>query len=403
VLILSAGKILKNPFGGEDLFSRHLSRWLATLHQEITLMGIEFAGIRVRNLTYDNVNDEQVAKLGKKVSKASKSRFGYLLYSLRTVIWLCQVLRILSISMTDPINIIHAQDSGYTGLAAIIAGKILRIPVIITLHGIRYSQIEQNPYVNSLLKRAALKIERRLDAFTLSKANIVTIVSPTMKCYVTGVAPESIVASIPVAIREKNFEFSEEKRELIRKELGIEKQCRIIGYVGRLSYEKNLNTLLHSFSEAVKYDSTLILILVGEGPIEMELRKQTRDLNIESKVIFCGFRNDIHNILSSFDIFILPSYIEGTSNALIEAMMCGCAIVCSDIPGNRELVSNNSDALLVRPDDPVGFKDAILLLLGNKTLRDQLQSNVKMKGSQYDEDIVFPKYLQYYQDLCRKS
>jgi len=301
--------------------------------------------------------------------------------------------------MTNPIHIIHAQDSGYTGLAAIIAGKILKIPVIITLHGIRYDQIKLNPHVNKTLKRIALKIEYKLDAYTLAKADLVTIVSPTMKDYVERVSPKTIIDNIPVAVKMKDFEFSEEKRQSIRKELGIKNECKIIGYVGRLSYEKNVETLLYSFSEVVKQDSSLILIIVGEGPLETELRKQTGDLNIVDKVIFCGFRSDIHKILSSFDIFILPSFMEGTSNALIEAMMCGCAIICSDIPGNNQLLSNNSDALLVRPDDREGFKDGIVMLLSDKSFRVQLQNNAKQKARGYDENIIFPKYLRYYQEL----
>jgi len=405
VLILSAGKILKNPFGGEDLFSRHLGRWLTKLQQEVTLMGIEFAGLRVRHLTHYAMKDKQIPKIkeSSNVSNISKKlHLGYLEYSFRTVFWIFQVLRILSISMTNPIHIIHAQDSGYTGLAAIIAGKILKIPVIITLHGIRYDQIKLNPYVNKTLKKIALKIENKLDVFTLANANLITIVSPAMKDYVERVSPKSSIDVIPVAIKMKDFEFSEEKKQMVHKELGIKNEYKVIGYVGRLSYEKNIETLLYSFSEAVKQDSLLILVIVGEGPLEMELRKQTRDLDIVDKVMFCGFRNDIHVILSSFDIFILPSFMEGTSNALIEAMMSGCAIICSDIPGNRLLLSNNRDALLVQPEDREGFTNGIMMLLTNKAFRIQLQNNAKLKAGGYNEDIIFPKYLQYYQKLCSK-
>ena len=64
-------------------------------------------------------------------------------------------------------------------------------------------------------------------------------------------------------------------------------------------------------------------------------------------------------ILSSLDIFILPSYLEGLSIALLEAMACGRAIICSDIPANRELLTHNKEALLVNPHDPEALKQAI--------------------------------------------
>jgi glycosyltransferase involved in cell wall biosynthesis len=401
ILLLSAGKVFKTPFGGEDLLTRLLGGWLANNHHEVTLIGIEFAGIRARHITYENVKN-QTPKIKKKKNGTKKIGLDYILYSLRTVIWFLQVLKILSINVKHPVNVIHAQDSGYTGLAAIVVGKILSVPVIISLSGIRYNQIESNPYVNEILKKIALKIEHKLDVFTLRNADLVTMVSSTMKYYVQEVAPKSIIATIPAAIKTENFEFSDAKREQLRRELGIDNKSKVIGYIGRLSYEKNLFTLLNSFADAAKFDYSLKLVLVGEGPLEFELRKKARDIHIEDKVIFCGYRDDISNILSGIDIFVLPSFIEGTSTALLQAMTCGRAIICSDISGNRELVTNNKEALLVNPNDRDGFRQAIILLSSDDTLRSRLGFNAKINANQYDEDIVLPKFLQYYQDLCKK-
>ena len=405
VLLLSAGKILRTPFGGEDLFSRSLGKWLAKMQKEVTLMGIEYAGMRVKHLTYLNVNsnNEPVGNIEKKKNKVKKPVLGYLFYSLRTIIWIFQVLKILAINVTKPISIIHAQDSGYTGLAAIVAGKILGIPVIITMHGIRYEQIESNPVVNKVIKKIALRIERKLDVLTLGNADLITIVSSTMKQYVQKIIAKSSVNYIPVAIKTKNFEYSEEKREMIRNELGIHKDIKIVGFVGRLSYEKNLSTLLYSFADAVNNNLSLKLVLVGEGPLEYELRKQTRDIHIDDRVIFCGFRDDIDELLSGFDIFVLPSLIEGTSHALLEAMTCGRSIICSDIPANRELVTNNKNALLFNPNDNTGLSAAIMLLSTDEMLRRKLGYNAKIVASQYDEEIVFPKFVQCYHGLCEKK
>jgi len=405
VLLLSAGKILNTPFGGEDLFSRSLGKWLAKMHVEVTLMGIEYAGMRVKHFTYFNVNsnNELVSKIEKKKNMVKKPIVGYLCYSLRTVIWIFQVLKILAINVTKPISIIHAQDSGYTGLAAMIAGKILGIPVIITMHGIRYEQIESNPVVNKVIKKIALRIERKLDVLTLGNVDLITIVSSTMRQYIQKLIAKNSVTYIPVAIKTKNFEYSEEKREMIRNELGIHKDIKIVGYVGRLSYEKNLSTLLYSFADAVKSNMSLKLVLVGEGPLEYELRKQTRDIHIDNRVIFCGFRDDIDKLLSSFDMFVLPSFFEGTSHALLEAMTCGRSIICSDIPANRELVTNDKNALLFNPNDNSGLSAAITLLSTDETLRRKLGSNAKIVASQYDEEIIFPQFVQCYNSLCEKK
>ncbi len=200
----------------------------------------------------------------------------------------------------------------------------------------------------------------------------------------------------------KNFEFSETNRESIRKEFNLEKKIKVIGFIGRFSLEKNLITLFNSFFEASKKNS-LKLMLVGTGIDEPRLRKFVNEKNIEDKVIFCGFRHDISEILSAIDIFVLPSYTEGLSTALLEAMATSRAIICSKIPANLSLVEHNKEALLVDPYRPEELIEAIHLLCRNDSLREKLGNNAKIKAQQYDEEIVFPKILQLYKRIIAKK
>lgn len=181
--------------------------------------------------------------------------------------------------------------------------------------------------------------------------------------------------------------------------MGLDNKSYVLGFVGRLSYEKNLFTLFDAFAAAVKSNSSLKLVLVGEGPLEFELKNRAGELGINDKVIFCGFRNDIGNILSSIDIFVLPSLIEGTSNALLQAMMESRAILCSNIPGNREIVTNDYEALMINPKDRDGFTNAILQLFSDEKLKNRLGRNARNTAAQYEEDVIFPKFIRFYQDL----
>ncbi len=150
-------------------------------------------------------------------------------------------------------------------------------------------------------------------------------------------------------------------------------------------------------------DPLLKLILVGSGPLEAQLKKCISERGIIDKVIFCGTRYDIGKILSGFDIFVLPSYTEGLSTALLEAMASGRAVICSDIPANHELVTHNKEALLINPYNPEELERAIQLLSNDYLFRLKLGNNAKIKASQYNEDIVFPNIVQYYNELCRKK
>src|SRR5438445_8089962 len=113
-------------------------------------------------------------------------------------------------------------------------------------------------------------------------------------------------------------------------------------------------------------------MVVGIGREESRLREEVRKWHIEDKVIFCGLRNDISRVLSALDIFVLPSYTEGLSSALLEAMSCGCAIICSDIPANQLLVTHNREGLLFNPYNLQELKEAIHLLSAGDSLRSKL-------------------------------
>jgi glycosyltransferase involved in cell wall biosynthesis len=425
ICLLSAGRVFANAYGGEEVFTISLGNWLVKEGYDVSLMGIDLAGLKskllhdshknrqpaddfattIRNNNNKNVpikNDSDVENSNNnkitKPDKINKFKFRHLLYSLRLFIWIFQVIRIVSINLKKPVTLIHAQDAGYTGLAAVVSGRLLGIPVIISLHSLRYRVVELEPSIPKLLKKAVLKLERSLDVFTIKNANNIMVVNSSLEEYCKQITDKKIYYFTP-AIKSNNFEFSENKRDTIRKELGLDRESKVIGYVGRLSPEKNLLNFLVSFTKLVNDDPLIKLVIVGRGPMESELKKFVSENNIEDKVIFCGVRSDIGSILSSLDIFILPSYTEGLSTALLEAMTCGRAIVCSDIPGNREVLTNNKEALLVNPYDLESLKSAILLLCNDISLQSKLGNNAKMKASQYNEDAAFGSILKYYQEL----
>ena len=250
--------------------------------------------------------------------------------------------------------------------------------------------------IHGRFNKILVKIEFRLDLFTIRNADGIIVVNPSIGDYFKKIAVPKRTNFIPVPIQLKNFKFSQMSRDLIRKYLGIDEKTKVIGFVGRFSPEKNLLTLLMSFKKVVLDNPSVKLVLVGTGPDECELKEYVIKNAINDKVIFSGVRYDIDKFLSGFDIFVLPSYTEGLSTALLEAMASGRAIICSDIPANRELVMHNQEAILVNPHCPEEFTRAIHLLSTDDALRSRLGANAKTKAGQYDESIVFPRIVRYY-------
>jgi glycosyltransferase involved in cell wall biosynthesis len=392
ICLLTSARVFEIAYSGEGRFTMSLGNWLTRQHLDVTLMGSGFASVKAKRLSKSTVEEDT-----RKQKKIKTIYPPYSIYALsRLVMSLLWICKILLLNIKSPITLIHAQDTGYAGLSAILSGKILGIPVILSSHGTRHKSLES--IIQGRFRKVLLKIEYSLDIFTIKNANRIIVANSSIKNYFEQIIPKKIIDFIPIPIKLKNFEFSEVNRDLIRNELQIEdSKTKVIGFVGRFSAEKNLLTLLISFANVAQDDPLIKLVLVGTGSLESQLREYVSKRNIEDKVIFCGVRYDIGRILSSFDIFVLPSYTEGLSTALLEAMASGRAIICSDIPANHELVAHNQEALLVNPYNSEELKQAIQLLSNNDSLRLKLGYNAKNRASQYDEDIVFPKILQYYQ------
>ena len=116
------------------------------------------------------------------------------------------------------------------------------------------------------------------------------------------------------AIDFKKFEFNENTREELRKELGIKEDVLVIGHVGRFMKQKNHEFLIDVFEKAIKQDDNIYLILVGQGPLEDKIKEMAKEKGIENKILFLGQRNDVNKLYQAMDIFVLPSLYEGLRN-----------------------------------------------------------------------------------------
>lgn len=116
------------------------------------------------------------------------------------------------------------------------------------------------------------------------------------------------------AIDLKKFEFNENTREDLRKELGIKEDTLIIGHVGRFMKQKNHEFLIEVFKELIKKNDNSILMLIGQGPLLNDMKQKVRDLNIEDKVKFIGQVTNVEKYYNIMDVFLFPSIYEGLRN-----------------------------------------------------------------------------------------
>lgn len=125
------------------------------------------------------------------------------------------------------------------------------------------------------------------------------------------------------------FRFDMQGRQRIRDEFSLEGHL-VIGHVGRFHEQKNHQYLINVFSKIQRVRQDAVLLLVGIGELENDIRKQVRELGLEGAVIFAGQRFDIPQLLSAMDVFVFPSFHEGMPNTVIEAQATGLPCVIAD-------------------------------------------------------------------------
>lgn len=146
----------------------------------------------------------------------------------------------------------------------------------------------------------------------------------------------------------------------------------VIGVVSVLRSEKNLSLLLEAFCAVRNAAPGLMLLVVGSGPEEAGLRQLAEKLGIAGQCVFQSATSDVADWLHAIDIFVLPSRSEALSNAIMEAMGCGCCVVASRVGGNPELVEDGTTGLLFELGDAGALAEQLGRLIQQPQLREQI-------------------------------
>jgi glycosyltransferase EpsF len=119
-------------------------------------------------------------------------------------------------------------------------------------------------------------------------------------------------------------------REAVRQELGLPREAKVLGHIGRFSASKNHRFLLQVLERAVRRDDSFHAVLVGDGPLKEEIEAEADRSGLRSHIRFLGVRPDIPRLLSAFDVFVFPSIFEGFGIAALEAQCAGVPCVVSE-------------------------------------------------------------------------
>ncbi|MEC5144386.1 Glycosyltransferase involved in cell wall bisynthesis [Chitinophaga sp. 180180018-2] len=245
------------------------------------------------------------------------------------------------------------------------AARSLGLPVVYTIHGWSFHE-----GLNPLAKRLRIAAEQ----FITRKTQMNICVSESNRQ--TGLQSFSTFNSIVIRNGINLNRFNPDAAcPDIKTALGIPAGRTVVGYIARMTLQKDPVTMVKAFAAALKREPSLYLLMVGDGELKQAAMDMAASLGITADVRFEGFRQDVPAVLQAMDIYCLPSLWEGFPIGVLEAMAMRKAVIATDVDGTKEAVTHGVDGWLVPAEDPERLTDAIVTLATDTQLRSTLQHN----------------------------
>lgn len=273
------------------------------------------------------------------------------------------------------------------GIFGTIAARLAGVPVIIVS---KRSFDKQGRWLESLWR------------CTNRMASAVLVNSEALAREAKAEGDPAKVVMIPCGVDTEHF-FPQDSRAA-RELLGLGADRLVVGSVGRMIARKGHRYLLEAAARLIKESLDFDVVLVGDGPERKALVRMARHLGLEQRVRFLGDRPDVRACLAAMDVFVLPSLHEGMSNALLEAMAMGKAVVASDGAGNEEVVTDGVSGLVVKAADADVLAAGLKLLIHDSSLRERLGRGAREHvEARFSRAAMVERFGELYETLVGRS
>ncbi|HWP84920.1 MAG TPA: glycosyltransferase family 4 protein, partial [Terriglobia bacterium] len=254
------------------------------------------------------------------------------------------------------VRILHCHNT-YADLVGLVAAKWCRIPCVTTLY----------VWGDFGFKRGVLQwIDARLlPYFDRITAHCETTRQQTLRMGFS----ESEVTLLPCGFEGRAVQFPAEERSRRRAEFGVGPQETVLIYVARFWPEKAHEVVLEGMKEILRHRPATTLWLLGVGPEEPRIRSMVREMNLEEKIRFLGFRSDLEEMLALADIMVHPSHMEGVPLAVLSGMAAGLPVVATRVGGLPEIVRHGETGVLIPPREPSVLAREVIQLIDHPEAR----------------------------------
>lgn len=291
---------------------------------------------------------------------------------------------IVKIIKDNKYEIIHINMLSAANIIPIIAAKSSGARVIIA-----HSHNANTP--KNIIKRFLHNLNKRI---ILKNSTHYFACSKKAGKWLFGENKKEEITVINNAVDVNRFIFNEEVRKEYRKMEGINDEF-VIGHVGRFSEQKNHNFLIDVFQRVYHKNKNSLLILVGVGELEDEIREKVRRLGLDKNVKFLGVRRDVSKLYNVMDVFVLPSLFEGLPIVGIEAQISGLRCIFSNCITSELKLSNKCEFLSL--NESMEKWAEVILKASSEYSRAGMSELVESKG--YDIKKEAEKLEKFYLDV----
>lgn len=196
--------------------------------------------------------------------------------------------------------------------------------------------------------------------------------------------------------------YTNEDRQMFRKELNIPEDHLVYVFVGRLVRDKGINELVEAFQELNKEFPNSSLLLVGPYEAGLDPLKQTtlEMIKTNSHIHEVGYQDDVRPFLACSDVLAFPSYREGFPNVVLQAGAMGLPSIVTDINGCNEIIQEDLNGTIIPVRDEAALYDSMKMMILKKDWREKMKENArKMVQDHYERDVIWKAILEEYKSL----
>jgi glycosyltransferase involved in cell wall biosynthesis len=293
-------------------------------------------------------------------------------------------------------DIIHSHHPFLIGVTAIRVAASRQLPLVFTHHTMYEQYVHYVPIDAPRVKEFTIKMVTSY----ANQSDLVIAPSASVANVLRARGIESPISVVPTGVNVRHFRRGDGRS--FRRRFNIPRNAFVVGHVGRLAPEKNLQFLARAAARCCAIHPETVVLIVGAGPSEQEIEREFQRQGVRARLIMAGVQRgrDLVDSYHAMDVFAFSSFSETQGMVLVEAMAAGVPVVALDAPGAREVVQDRRNGRLLANVEPEAFAQALAWVaeLPSES-RDKLKTGARMTGDVFSTENCARQALSVYESV----